>query len=112
MLYVTMQLPGESVIAGAGDLGELIWSLSVPQSSGTDEYYFTLSCSGTYYTAMASDFGVGSAVASDYPYSIKKTGSDTDQLFSGEDSLTISVESKVMTVVYDGDYNQAATGDN
>lgn len=107
-----MLLPGESNTAGAGDLGELIWPLSVPQSSGTDEYYVELTCDGKYYGQLDANFGVGTFVANKYPYSTIKTGSDVDQLFAGEDSLTISVSNKVMTLTYDGDYTQTIASDN
>lgn len=106
-----MLLPGQSDTTGAGELGDLIWALTIPQSSGLNEYYANISCSGKYTTSLADDFGTGSYIASDYPYTTKKKEGDVDQLFS-DDALTVKVDNKIISIVYDGEYTSELSGES
>lgn len=63
-----------------------------------------ITCSGTYFTSLAEDFGTGSLVADDYPYSTVKTAADTDQLFAGDNSLTVKVNNKEIEIQYEGEF--------
>jgi hypothetical protein len=117
LLSVSFALPGESEVTGAGELGELIWTMSIPASTSTDQYYAEFSCNGDYFGSLDDDFGLGTYVQSAYPVSTKKSASDTDQMFVGDDPVTLKVnptvgDAKTVRIIYESEFTTTMTNEN